>query len=62
MTVGVPYALQLLIAVAATGIGLVIVDFHQVKEEASEGISVTLKVDKLVSNIVITCFEEESRI
>ena len=47
MTVGVPYALQLLIAVAATaGIGLVIVDFHQVKEEASEGIGVTLKVDK----------------
>ena len=59
MTVGVPYALQLLIAVAATGIGLVIVDFHQVKEEASEGVGVTLKVNKLVSNIAITCIESE---
>ena len=58
MTVGVPDALQLLIA-SATDVSLVVVGLHQVEEEASKGVGVTLNVDELVSNSVRTCIEDE---
>ena len=44
VTVDVPDALQLLVAaVAATVVGVVLVDLHQVEQEPCEGVGVTLR-------------------
>ena len=44
VTVGVPDALQLLVAaIAAAVVSVVLVDLHQVEEEPREGVGVTLR-------------------
>ena len=43
VTVGVPDALQLLLAVGAADISLVVVDLYQVEEEPREGVGVALR-------------------